>query len=88
MSDRTATQPEVSVLLAVRNGAETLVECLDSIAAQSLARHECIIVDDGSTDATASMLADRARTDPRVRNITLEPRGVVSALKKLMSSSR
>jgi glycosyltransferase involved in cell wall biosynthesis len=34
----------------VRNAAETLPECLESLAAQTLADHEVVAVDDGSED--------------------------------------
>lgn len=45
----------VSVVVAVYNGEKTLRRCVDSILAQSLTALEIIIIDDGSTDGTASI---------------------------------
>jgi glycosyltransferase involved in cell wall biosynthesis len=49
--------PELSVVVPVRNGEATLRECLRCLAAQSLRpdRFEVIVVDDGSTDASAAV---------------------------------
>jgi glycosyltransferase involved in cell wall biosynthesis len=75
-----AVRPRVSVLLPVRDAASTLGECLDSLGGQTLADHEVVAVDDGSTDATRSLLADHARRDARLRVLTTPPRGLVAAL--------
>ena len=45
----TLVAPRVSVLLPVRDAGATLDACLDSLAAQTLADHEVVAVDDGST---------------------------------------
>ncbi|WP_022835054.1 glycosyltransferase [Salisaeta longa] len=52
-----ATFPLVSVIVPVYNGAATLPACLDGLAAQAYPadRFEVIVVDNGSTDATASV---------------------------------
>jgi len=49
--------PRVSVVIPVFNGARTLADCLRGVAAQTLpaADFEVIVVDDGSTDATAAV---------------------------------
>lgn len=80
--------PRVSVLLPVRDAAPTLGECLDSLGAQTLADHEVVAVDDGSTDATRSLLADRARRDLRLRVLTTPPRGLVAALNAGLLAAR
>lgn len=50
--------PEISVVVCSFNRCETLRECLDSFNAQTAAsRMELIVVDDGSSDGTAEMLA-------------------------------
>jgi glycosyltransferase involved in cell wall biosynthesis len=41
------------VVIPAHNSARTLAACLDSVYAQSCPIHEVIVVDDGSTDATA-----------------------------------
>jgi glycosyltransferase involved in cell wall biosynthesis len=57
--------PRVSVLMTVYNGAQFLRESIDSILAQTFPDWEMIAVDDGSSDASPSILANYA--DPRVR---------------------
>ena len=54
---------------AARNRATLLQEALDSVAAQTLTEWEHIVVDDGSDDGTAEMMAARAAADPRVTYI-------------------
>jgi GT2 family glycosyltransferase len=49
------------------NGRELLGACLDSIAAQTLAPAETIVVDNGSTDGSLELLASR----PEVRVVAL-----------------
>ena len=56
--------PAVSVLMAVYNGQDYLQQALDSILKQSFTDFEFIIVNDGSTDDTARILA--AQHDPRL----------------------
>lgn len=48
--------PLISVLLPVRNGADFLRECLDSLFAQTFKDFKCILVDDGSTDGASDTL--------------------------------
>lgn len=54
----------VSLIFTVKNEAEALPRLLDSIAAQTRAPDEIIVVDGGSTDATLDVLHERARTLP------------------------
>lgn len=58
--------PCVSIVLPVHNQAGTLAESLDGILAQDLRCWELIMVDDGSKDDTARVMASVA-ADPRVR---------------------
>jgi glycosyltransferase involved in cell wall biosynthesis len=60
--------PQVTVLMAVRDGEKFLAEAVDSVLGQSLRDFELLIVDDGSTDATPALL--RGLKDPRVRVLT------------------
>jgi glycosyltransferase involved in cell wall biosynthesis len=52
-------QPSVSCVIPVFNGARYLLETIDSVLAQSHRPLEVIVVDDGSTDASAEMAAAR-----------------------------
>lgn len=51
-----ADQPTVSVVLAVRNGEKHIAEKLNNLLAQDYERMDIIVVDDGSTDATAAIV--------------------------------
>lgn len=49
-------QPWLSVIIPTYNGADYLAAALDSIVMQQESGIECIVVDDGSTDTTLSIL--------------------------------
>jgi glycosyltransferase involved in cell wall biosynthesis len=74
--------PAVSVLLPCCNAAATLPACLDSLASQTLTDIEIILVDDGSTDATADLLRERARRDARFRGVSQPHGGIIPALNR------
>lgn len=57
--------PRVSVIVPVHNAERHLPACLESIRHQTLDDLEIILVDDGSTDSSAAILADFAALDPR-----------------------
>jgi glycosyltransferase involved in cell wall biosynthesis len=57
--------PKVSVMTPVYNGARYIEEALDSLLAQTLQDWESVVIDDGSTDDTPSIL--RKYTDPRIK---------------------
>ena len=78
----------MSVLLPVRNAAEFLGQCLSSLAAQTLADHEVIAVDDGSTDGSRADLDAAARSDPRLHVVAAEGRGLVAALNTGLREAR
>lgn len=69
----------LSVIVPAFNAAEHIGACLDSLSAQELAELEIIVVNDGSTDATAAVVADRAREDKRIQLIDTPNRGVSEA---------
>jgi GT2 family glycosyltransferase len=51
------TVPSFSVVIAVRDGAATISRAIESVLGQSRPPHELIVVDDGSTDETAAIVA-------------------------------
>ena len=63
--------PAVSVILSVYNGEKYLAEAIDSILAQTFSDFELIIVDDGSSDSTASIARAYAQRDSRIRFMQL-----------------
>lgn len=73
-------QPSVSVIVPAYNEGVVLEHCLDSLLATSYPRTEIIVVDDGSTDDTAEVLAAVARRHPRIRAVTQPNAGKGAAL--------
>jgi len=83
-----SAEPEVSVVLAVRDGAVEVLPSAESILAQERVRLELIVVDDGSGSPTAELLADLAARDGRVRLLRQERRGLTSALARGCAEAR
>jgi glycosyltransferase involved in cell wall biosynthesis len=72
--------PQVSVLMSVYNGADRLLDTLKSILNQEGVDLEFIVVNDGSTDETLSILQRCAEKDNRLRIIDQENRGLTRSL--------
>lgn len=70
----------VSIVMPAYNGAKFIRQAIDSVIAQSYPCWELIVVDDGSTDATAAIVA--AYHDPRIRYTYQENRGQAAALNR------
>ena len=64
--------PVVSVLVANFNGGPYVLDALASAARQSLREIEIIFIDDASTDASPALARDFARSDDRVRVLSLQ----------------
>lgn len=75
------SKPRVSVVMPVYNEERYLALALDSILCQTFEDFELIVIDDASTDGTASILAEYQARDPRIRVLTnAENRGVAANL--------
>src|ERR1700742_1126690 len=70
----------VDVLIPVYNGVRYVRSALESIQAQTVSDIRIHVVDDGSTDGTAEVLAEMAAQDPRLRIHTKANGGIVDAL--------
>jgi glycosyltransferase involved in cell wall biosynthesis len=57
--------PLVSIIIPTYNRAHLISETLDSVIAQTYTNWECIIVDDGSTDATEKLINEYVKKDTR-----------------------
>jgi glycosyltransferase involved in cell wall biosynthesis len=67
----------VSVIIPTYNRAYCLARAVDSALAQTYPHIEVILIDDGSSDGTADMVAKRYGADPRVR-YHAQPNGGIS----------
>ena len=59
--------PLVSVIVPVYNAERHLTECISSICNQTLQNIEIILVDDGSTDSSLSIINEFAGKDNRIK---------------------
>ena len=60
------SNPLVSIIMAAKDTAPYLRECLDSVLAQSYSNWELIAVNDHSSDETPAILAEYAAKDARI----------------------
>jgi glycosyltransferase involved in cell wall biosynthesis len=69
----------VTVVIPAYNAAATIGETILSVRAQTHARLEILIVDDGSTDGTAEIVQSHMSLDARIRLLRQANGGVASA---------
>ena len=69
-------QPSISVVIPAYNAARFLRSTLESVLAQSYPVSECIVVDDGSVDSTADIVAE---FEARVTLVSQTNQGVAAA---------
>jgi len=80
--------PVISVLMSVYNAERYVAEAIQSILGQTEGRFEFLIVNDGSSDASASILDRYAAQDSRIRVIHQENRGLIASLNLLLDEAR
>lgn len=68
--------------MSVYNGARYLRESLDSILSQTFPDFEFLIINDGSTDESVSILEEYALRDKRIRILHQENRGLTHSLNR------
>jgi glycosyltransferase involved in cell wall biosynthesis len=66
--------------MGVYNGEQNLPATLDSIFSQQDIDFEVVVIDDGSTDGTSSILQRRVRVEPRLETHRQEKGGLTRAL--------
>ncbi|GAA2839781.1 CDP-glycerol glycerophosphotransferase family protein [Kitasatospora sp. CM 4170] len=71
--------PRLSIVVPIYNVERYLVECLDSIAAQTFTDFECVMVDDGSKDGSAALAEAYAAKDSRFRLVRQVNKGLGAA---------
>ena len=69
-------EPLVTIIIPCYNQAQFLAETLQSVLAQTYARWECVIIDDGGTDGSALIAKQWVSSDIRFKYIWQENKGV------------
>ena len=65
--EKNETNPLISVVIPLYNVEDYLEQCLSSVLSQTYDPFEVICIDDGSTDATGSLLDAIADSDNRIK---------------------
>lgn len=74
-----APAPAVSVVMPLYNARRYVSEAVRSILGQTFTNFELIVIDDGSTDGSCDIVKSVAESDPRLRLVRQENRGVSAA---------
>jgi glycosyltransferase involved in cell wall biosynthesis len=82
INSSSSSNPKISVVMPVFNGERFLREAVESILNQTFADFEFVIIDDGSTDATAAILKSYSKCDLRVKVHRQENEGIVASLNR------
>lgn len=69
----------ISIIIPIYNAATYLHECLESIKKQTYRHFECILINDGSTDQSETIIKSFANDDCRFRLIEQNNMGVSAA---------
>ena len=80
--------PQVSIVMPVFNAVTVVSRAMASVLRQTFEEWELIAVDDGSTDGTLELLHSLAKTEPRVRVLTIAHGGIVAALNTGLATAR
>lgn len=75
--------PTVSVIIPAYNAEKTIAQTIRSIQAQTFSNFEIIVINDGSTDGTVSMV--NAIADPRIKVFSYENGGLPVARNRGMT---
>jgi glycosyltransferase involved in cell wall biosynthesis len=79
---------KLSVIVPVYNGEAHLLECLKSLASQTFADLEVLVINDGSTDGSLAIATKFSRDDPRFSVISTTNRGVSAARNTGLEAAR
>ena len=80
--------PTVSIIMPAYNAVRYIGEAIASVQAQSFENWELLVIDDGSTDKTATVVENVRKQDPRVRLLKNDRKGVSSARNKGLECAR
>ena len=85
---RSTASPALSVITPAYNAEAYVADCIESVLGQTFDDLELLIVDDGSTDGTADLIAKYAAQDARVRGFRGPNCGVSHARNVALQHSR
>ncbi|NUJ79153.1 glycosyltransferase family 2 protein [Methylocystis sp. FS] len=80
--------PRFSIVIPCYNCSSTIVETLKSASAQTIRDIEIIVIDDGSTDESAEIVARYAQSEPRLRLVRQANAGVSASRNRGMTEAR
>jgi glycosyltransferase involved in cell wall biosynthesis len=80
--------PLVSVIIPAFNAQRFIRQAVDSVLSQSYKNIELIVVDDGSTDQTASIVLEYCKSDSRISLLSQKTLGVAAARNLAIDKSR
>lgn len=80
--------PRISVAMSVYNNARYVAASIESILSQTASDFEFLILNDGSTDASADIIESYARRDRRIRVVHQANRGLIPSLNLLIQMAR
>ena len=80
--------PKLSVIMPVYNAGVFLFSAIDSILKQTFTDYEFIIIDDGSTDDSLSVIKQFSETDSRIHILSRENKGLLYSLNEGISLAK
>jgi glycosyltransferase involved in cell wall biosynthesis len=80
--------PAVSVVIPTFRRPKRLERAIESVLHQTFGDFECIVIDGGSKDETASVVSRIAEKDPRVRYVEIEDLGISASRNAGVRESR
>lgn len=90
MPTTSRSTPLLSILVPAYNAQAFIAPCLETIAAQMDTRHELVVIDDGSRDATAALAAQVQAAHPAlaIRIVSQANAGIAGARNRALAEAR
>lgn len=80
--------PQFTIIIPCFNAVATLAQTLASLQAQTISQWEALLVDDGSSDATRTIIQQAAAQDPRLRLLRNPRKGPSAARNYAVTQAR
>ncbi len=76
--------PSITVAICAYNAGSTIERTLQSVVTQTIDNFEVLVIDDGSTDETAALVAGMAKIESRIRLVQQNNRGIAATRNRAM----